>query len=253
MKRVWLYLMVLAVACLSMNGCATAPKSTHISAPPGGQGVWHTVRQGETLYRISKQYRVEVDDLMRYNHIYSPSSLATGQKLFVPTRIASTRSILKPTVSGPLDENAIRRIIGPKSYAYGWETITLHHSGTLKGGARLFDRDHRKRKMGGLFYHFVIGNGSSTPDGALEVGWRWRRQVKSNRAHDVNICVVGDFTKQEMSEAQLSTIVNLTRVLMDQYGIPSSRVRGHGDIKGRHTECPGKNFPMRRILSEISR
>ena len=35
----------------------------------------------------------------------------------------------------------------------------------------------------GLAYHFVIGNGTSTGNGQIEVGDRWRRQI--NGGHDV--------------------------------------------------------------------
>ncbi|MFQ5589758.1 MAG: peptidoglycan-binding protein, partial [Phycisphaerae bacterium] len=51
-----------------------------------------------------------------------------------------------------------------------WTTIVIHHSATETGGASLFDRFHRKRGWDGLGYHFVIGNGTDTPDGLIEVG-----------------------------------------------------------------------------------
>src|SRR3989338_3677884 len=75
---------------LFLNGCARAPKHLSslnfapypISAP--GAGVYHTVERGDTLYRISKNYRVEVSELMRVNRIDSPSQLVAGQRLFIP-------------------------------------------------------------------------------------------------------------------------------------------------------------------------
>ena len=42
---------------------------------------YHIVAPGENLYRISKRYGVTVDDLMRWNNIYSPQSLRVGQRL----------------------------------------------------------------------------------------------------------------------------------------------------------------------------
>ena len=146
----------------------------------------------------------------------------------------------------------MEKITGPKKNVYPWETITVHHSGTLTGSARLFDKDHRRRKMGGLFYHFVIGNGTRTPEGSVELGWRWLKQVKANRPNDIQICLVGNFDEQNVSERQLNSLVNLTALLQHQYNIPLSAVRQHCDIPGKHTDCPGKKFPFSKLLSKLS-
>ena len=106
--------------------------------------------------------------------------------------------------------------------------------------------------MGGLFYHFVIGNGSGSGDGEIEVGWRWKKQVKANRAHDIQICLVGDFSRGRVSEAQFDSLLALIAVLRAEYGISLHALRKHEDIKGRHTECPGKYFPFYRLLSRLA-
>ena len=48
----------------------------------------------------------------------------------------------------------------------------VHNSGTRQGSAKAFEHYHRRvRKIqNGLAYHFVIGNGTSTGDGAIEIG-----------------------------------------------------------------------------------
>ena len=248
-------LFALALSLL-LPGCARAPRRTVkpaavqptvMSALPG---FYHTVEHGQTLFRIAKNYKVDWHELMAVNHVSNPSKLEVGQKIFIPQ---PTAPAYPPTLVGPLSVEALRGLIGPKNYGSDWRTITLHHSGTLQGSAAAFDRDHRRRHMGGLFYHFVIGNGTNTPDGALEVGWRWRSQVKANRPYDIQICVVGDFNRQHMSEAQFSTLTRLVRMLEQDYSIPVRSIRRHEDIKGKHTECPGRNFPLQRILNELSK
>jgi LysM repeat protein len=236
-------------------GCARAPRRTLTpsvtpSSVPAAQtpGFYHSVRRGETMYRIAKTYDQDWHELMDLNNISDPSKLEVGQQLFIPRHISPATP---PMPQGPLDMGSMRRIVGPKRYSYSWRTITLHHSATLKGGAQAFNRNHQERRMGGLFYHFVIGNGSATGDGALEVGWRWKRQVKANRPNDIQICLVGDFNRQNVSEAQFSTMVQLIRVLQEDYGIPIQNIRRHEDIKGKHTECPGRRFPFARVLGEL--
>lgn len=43
----------------------------------------HTVKQGETLYRISRRYNLSVDQLKQYNQLDSKTAIYPGQKLKV--------------------------------------------------------------------------------------------------------------------------------------------------------------------------
>ncbi|HEX7409153.1 MAG TPA: M23 family metallopeptidase [Candidatus Binatia bacterium] len=47
-------------------------------------GVYHRVRAGETLYRISKAYGLSVKRLAEANHLSDPSRLEVGQRLLIP-------------------------------------------------------------------------------------------------------------------------------------------------------------------------
>ena len=60
---------------------ASRPAPAKASARRAGT---HTVRQGETLYRIANRYGVTVDDLRRANRMSRSASLRVGQRLSVP-------------------------------------------------------------------------------------------------------------------------------------------------------------------------
>ena len=246
-----LFLMLLFL----LPGCARAPRrvDTLSMAPPpsamGVSGFYHTVERGQTLYRIAKNYDLDWHVLMSVNHISDPSQLEVGQKVFIPQQAPP---IYPPMAGGRLSAEDIRQLVGPKNTASDWRTITVHHSGTLQGAAALFDKDHKRRHMGGLFYHFVIGNGTTTSDGDLEIGWRWKKQVKANRPFDIQICLVGDFNQQHVSEPQFSTLVELIQVLREEYDIPIQNIRRHEDIPGKHTACPGSHFPFQRLINELT-
>ncbi len=48
-------------------------------------GVWHKVKRGETLYRISQTYGVSMEKIMKHNpQIKDPTLLIAGDKLFIP-------------------------------------------------------------------------------------------------------------------------------------------------------------------------
>ena len=79
---------------------------------------------------------------------------------------------LTPAVRKAIDEARVAR--------NRWKYTIVHNSGTRQGNARIFDYYHRHvRKMpNGLAYHFVIGNGTSSGNGQIEIGNRWVRQLR---------------------------------------------------------------------------
>jgi lipoprotein NlpD len=52
------------------------------------QGIYHQVEPGQTLYRISKTYKVEEAYLARINGIPNPTRLRVGTRIFVPGAVA---------------------------------------------------------------------------------------------------------------------------------------------------------------------
>ncbi len=71
-------------------------------------GVYHTVTQGVTLYRISLAYKVPVAKLMEANKLKSPSALKVGDKIFIPgakvTRQVEPFVPLTPTEKKDLEQ-----------------------------------------------------------------------------------------------------------------------------------------------------
>jgi hypothetical protein len=137
-----------------------------------------------------------------------------------------------------------------------WKYIIVHNSGTRQGNARIFDYYHRHvRKMpNGLAYHFVIGNGSSSGNGQIEIGDRWTRQLNGGHVHSdylnyisLGICLVGDFNRDIPTKNQYLALDELIRYLRQRVGKVDNRysiVRGHKEINPRPTDCPGARFPL---------
>ncbi len=77
---------VLLSMMLSLGGCATVPVSAPPvpPKPPGFSGFYHTLEKGQTLWRVSKMYNVDLEELVRLNGIATPSTLEIGQKILVP-------------------------------------------------------------------------------------------------------------------------------------------------------------------------
>jgi len=121
----------------------------------------------------------------------------------------------------------------------------------------MIDKYHREvNGWDGVGYDFIIGNGKGSPDGRVEVTFRWRNQVAGahcggtpgNWANEygIGICLIGDFTKTAPTYRQMQSLRKLVQFLQRRYKIPASKIYGHSSTPGytRGTECPGRNFPM---------
>lgn len=138
-----------------------------------------------------------------------------------------------------------------------WKYIVVHNSGTRQGNARIFANYHKnvRRMQNGLAYHFVIGNGTSSGDGEIEIGPRWTRQINGGHvASDylnniaIGICFVGDFNRDTPTRAQLAALEELIDYLRKRLGRSKGRlaeVKAHREINPKPTDCPGDRFPYR--------
>lgn len=141
-----------------------------------------------------------------------------------------------------------------------WKHIVVHHSASPTGNAASFDRTHRDKGWDGLGYHFVIGNGSSSGDGQVEVGYRWAQQMQGAHAgnyefnqHGIGICLVGDFEKHgPPSAAQMNSLRSLVAFLQARCSIPTNEIIGHGNVPGRNTECPGRYLDMMAFRGSLN-
>lgn len=127
------------------------------------------------------------------------------------------------------------------------EYIIIHHSATTQGDAETFRKNHKAKGWRDIGYHYVIGNGTYSGDGEVEIG----RTEAEDGAHcsadgmnrkSIGICLVGNFDKQKPTPAQMEALERLCKDIMAQYKIPVSKVLGHGEVDA--TNCPGKNFDM---------
>ncbi len=142
-----------------------------------------------------------------------------------------------------------------------WTHIVIHHSATENGGAKGFDKYHRQKNgWDELGYHFVIGNGTDTPDGFVEVGSRWQKQKHGAHCktpdnyfneHGIGICLVGDFTKTRPTSRQVASLKRLVRFLSDARGISPDRVISHRTAN-RTTQCPGRYFKLSDVRRAMS-
>ncbi|MBN1687754.1 MAG: N-acetylmuramoyl-L-alanine amidase [Candidatus Omnitrophica bacterium] len=234
-------------------GCSSTPvQYTYTPMGPisvlGTQGVgaphdvFHIVGPSETLWRISKTYGVDMDILMQVNHVSDPTQIKAGQELLIPSTYGA-----RPLV--------------PLFPSKRWTHIVIHHTATDYGDAFSIDQLHHKRGWwNGLGYHFLINNGTmGKEDGQIQAGPRWMKQKPGAHAKDagmnergIGIGIVGNFSQDMISKAEMDSLVFLVKTLQEYYQIPDQNVIGHRDVPGAKTECPGNYFPWFEFKKKIA-
>jgi N-acetyl-anhydromuramyl-L-alanine amidase AmpD len=182
----------------------------------------------------------------------------SGQRT-TPTRLrrVSLREELLPYTNNPDD------LFSPPKADRPWKYVVLHHSASPTGNYDAIDREHRKR-LGweGCGYHFVIGNGSESPDGQIEVAQRWTEQkhgihCRNGKNPDVSeygigICLVGNLDDKPPTPRQVAAARALVAYLGSRYNIPAKQIGTHAQLASNPTACPGKHFPTGAILGSTS-
>ncbi|MCK4993771.1 MAG: N-acetylmuramoyl-L-alanine amidase [Candidatus Omnitrophica bacterium] len=256
MKRIFKVLLVLAIA-FTFSSCArlpVKPTAPGMGLPPEPmqsipqfpgqvirQDAIHVVAPGETVWRISKMYNVDIKDIVKANKLNRAKQIKMGHRLRIPN-------------AAPLQ--SVVSLYPSKK----WKYIIIHHSATDVGSALGFHRHHKTRGFdNGLGYHFVIDNGTrGKKTGHIEISPRWTKQ--QNGAHckagkmnyrAIGVCLVGNFSKGRVSKEQMNSLIYLLNRLRKYYKIPKKNILGHGQVQGARTECPGKNFPWNDLWRKL--
>lgn len=79
---------ILPIFCIFyITGCATEPTLVMRPSTTGTpSGLYHNVQKGETLWRISKLYNVDLDELIKINRISDATAIEVGQRILIPER-----------------------------------------------------------------------------------------------------------------------------------------------------------------------
>jgi len=230
--------------------------------PTSTKPEWVKVKKGDTLAKISREQSVPIEDLRKWNSLNGDTLHPDDLLRLQPPKNTPQKIILPPSLPLPSPAPQLTflspvrtQIDSARDHMREWEYIVVHHSGTSGGNASIFDAYHKERGMeNGMAYHFVIGNGSDSGNGQIEVGNRWRRQIQGGHlASDslneiaIGICLVGDFTHHQPSPRQIDALTELVHHLREISPSPRLKFRLHREINTKPTECPGKLFPSSKI------
>lgn len=208
----------------------------------------YRVKAGDTLSGIARNHGITLARLRAANRIKGDRILA-GQQLVIPASSGTAANPLQPVI-------AANRAL--KINRNRWRYIVAHHSAIEQGNARIYGAAHKRRGMtGGLAYHFVIGNGIDSGDGEIEVGPRWREQMRGGHVRNsavndagIGICIVGNLENHAPTAKQRESFIQLVNYLRANCVAQNCKFTVHKWVDRNHTVCPGKHFPyteMKRL------
>ncbi|MCC7192528.1 MAG: N-acetylmuramoyl-L-alanine amidase [Phycisphaeraceae bacterium] len=144
----------------------------------------------------------------------------------------------------------------PSPDPHAWTAIVIHQSGAAGGSAETLGQTHQKLGLGGLGYHFVLGNGHGAPDGQIVAGFRWTSQqrgafpggsVDPLGRRTISICLIGE-AKSPPTPMQLRQLVWLVQQLQAKFGISADHVLTPRTISGSND---GSAFPSAAFRQQL--
>jgi len=152
---------ILLILVLSIAGCETVPSHTGPVLPKAAQvtsGRRHRVEAGQTLWKISKIYDVDIDDILRLNQLSEAATIEIGQLLLIPTQIRRQQNFA--AISGRSDD-FIWPIKGRLIAGFGVTYHNLVNKGiNIQGSAN--DNVLASRRGRVVFYAENFGNFGKT-------------------------------------------------------------------------------------------
>ncbi|HEV2293405.1 MAG TPA: peptidoglycan recognition family protein [Tepidisphaeraceae bacterium] len=137
----------------------------------------------------------------------------------------------------------------PDSRKHTPKYITIHHAGVIVKSTtdpatfvkNMQGWGQRDKNWPDLPYHFLIA-----PDGRIFEGRDLTYEGETNTKYplkdQVQVELMGDFTKQRMTPRQLESLVKLTAWLCAEYKIDPILMGGHNERAPRQTSCPGTDL-----------
>lgn len=121
--------------------------------------------------------------------------------------------------------------------------LVLHHAAASSATAEGIHAYHLSKGWAGIAYHYFVAKSGEVYSGRPE-NMRGGHTTNWNYC-SIGICFEGDFETEQMTELQIAAGRELLADIVSRY--PSIVVGRHSEYG--QTACPGKNFPLDKIVN----
>lgn len=124
--------------------------------------------------------------------------------------------------------------------------LVQHHMAHKTWGIHEVHFHKNSRGWNGIGYNWWIGFDGTVYEGR---GFHYGAGVEGHNYDSLHVGYQGDFTQQQMTDAQIASGISLNAWLLGKY--PSAKIVGHGELAS--TACPGRYFRMDELKQVLSR
>ena len=165
-------------------------------------------------------------------------------------------------VYGPASAARLEHEVGGRRV----ESIIVHHTaGSRTNTAADIDAYHRQvhPSWGGVAYQYVISQPRDgvplcvLEKGRTHAGGAWLEGPGTHvmgieNARSIAVCVVGDFSAAPMPGPLYRTLVGLVSTWCSAWDLTSDDVRGHHEVPGNETSCPGDTIDLDQLRTHVA-
>ncbi len=135
------------------------------------------------------------------------------------------------------------------------DTLVIHHTDSAMDTTVEEIREwHRARGFADIGYHWVI-RFDPAAGWTVEPGRPAAYQgahVKSHNDHTIGVVVCGNYSRLVPPPEVYEFVATVVAGLLRKYALHPNDVRGHREMYGARTECPGKFFDLDKLRFIVS-
>lgn len=138
--------------------------------------------------------------------------------------------------------------------------IVVHHAAAPRSTTVETIRGwHKAKGWRDIGYHYLLRQPTDGADCVLSMGrphdldgewesWEYGAHSQGENSHTVGICLIGNFETEEAPAEMWDLLVQQCASLCVTFGLDADAVKGHREMPGAATACPGKHvrLPMLR-------
>ena len=126
------------------------------------------------------------------------------------------------------------------------EYVVIHHIASRQGSVNDICNVHfGEHKWSTIGYHYYVRK-----DGSI-IQLKPDNEVAPHALYFNNTCVAicleGNFSDEFIEDTQKEALIYITDKMLKKYNLTADNIKGHGELKGNNTECPGTKLNIEEI------
>jgi|10_taG_2_1085330.scaffolds.fasta_scaffold55281_4 hypothetical protein len=142
--------------------------------------------------------------------------------------------------------------------------IVVHHSASARTTTpEDVRRWHKAKGWRDIGYHYLIRQPEDRDEPVLSMGrphnlddewepWEYGAHSKGENDIGVGICILGNFDGEPVPEGMWGLLVKQLVALCIHFGLSASAVKGHKEMPGASTACPGRYVTLDSLRNAVA-